>query len=510
MPISNIIPNAKALIAMRTDPDNRPELNRALDYVKGQLEGFTVECFERSGATSILAYRGDVRPEKFKIILNGHLDVIPGKDWQYEARVEGDRMYGVGSMDMKTNDCVMLEVFRDMADKVPYPLGLQIVTDEEIMGFNGTGYQVEEGVKADFVIAGETTQFDIVSKSRGILEFKVTAHGTTAHGAYPWRSAGCGDFDLIGDRRPVSYWRQIVWGLRKEPYLAVQDPGVTAAVGSVRPVPPPSYEEAVRAHEPEIAGTLPPCPPREVVSTPSEKEAALTGGENLPHEDERLLTGNDSAASLADIEKTEQTVEEIKASTESFLLPDYRIIGELFDTYIMIESGSELILIDKHAAHERLNYERLMAQRQHPESQMLLTPLPVTLDKQQYDAVTDNIGLLAEAGFEVEDFGMGTVLVRSVPTILSGSDAEGAFLEIAGYLGSRLYAATTDHIDWIYHTISCKSAIKGGDKNLPAELTELVLTLMHHPDVRYCPHGRPIYISLKQREIEKYFGRIQS
>ncbi len=292
--------------------------------------------------------------------------------------------------------------------------------------------------------------------------------------------------------------------------LAVQDPGVTAAVGSVRPVPPPSYEEAVRAHEPEIAGTLPPCPPREVVSTPSEKEAALTGGENLPHEDERLLTGNDSAASLADIEKTEQTVEEIKASTESFLLPDYRIIGELFDTYIMIESGSELILIDKHAAHERLNYERLMAQRQHPESQMLLTPLPVTLDKQQYDAVTDNIGLLAEAGFEVEDFGMGTVLVRSVPTILSGSDAEGAFLEIAGYLGSRLYAATTDHIDWIYHTISCKSAIKGGDKNLPAELTELVLTLMHHPDVRYCPHGRPIYISLKQREIEKYFGRIQS
>ena len=200
MPISNIIPNAKALIAMRTDPDNRPELNRALDYVKGQLEGFTVECFERSGATSILAYRGDVRPEKFKIILNGHLDVIPGKDWQYEARVEGDRMYGVGSMDMKTNDCVMLEVFRDMADKVPYPLGLQIVTDEEIMGFNGTGYQVEEGVKADFVIAGETTQFDIVSKSRGILEFKVTAHGTTAHGAYPWRGENAVEkiIDFIG------------------------------------------------------------------------------------------------------------------------------------------------------------------------------------------------------------------------------------------------------------------------------------------------------------------------
>ena len=279
--------------------------------------------------------------------------------------------------------------------------------------------------------------------------------------------------------------------------LAVEDPGVTAAVGSVRPVPPPpSYEEAVRAREPEIAGTLPPQPPREVVSTPSA--------------DANRLTGDNTAENLDNIEKIEQKVEEIKASTESFLLPDYRIIGELFDTYIMIESGSELIMIDKHAAHERLNYERLMAQREHPESQILLTPLPVTLDKQQYDAVTDNIELLAQAGFEVEDFGMGTVLVRSVPTILSGGDAEGAFLEIAGYLGSRLHSVTTDHIDWIYHTISCKSAIKGGDKNLPAELAELVLTLMHHPDVRYCPHGRPIYISLKQREIEKYFGRIQS
>ena len=279
--------------------------------------------------------------------------------------------------------------------------------------------------------------------------------------------------------------------------LAVQDPGVTAAVGSVRPVPPPpSYEEAVRAREPEIAGTLPPQPPREVVSTPSA--------------DANRLTGDNTAENLDNIEKIEQKVEEIKASTESFLLPDYRIIGELFDTYIMIESGSELIMIDKHAAHERLNYERLMAQREHPESQILLTPLPVTLDKQQYDAVTDNIELLAQAGFEVEDFGMGTVLVRSVPTIFSGGDAEGAFLEIAGYLGSRLHSVTTDHIDWIYHTISCKSAIKGGDKNLPAELAELVLTLMHHPDVRYCPHGRPIYISLKQQEIEKYFGRIQS
>ena len=195
---------------------------------------------------------------------------------------------------------------------------------------------------------------------------------------------------------------------------------------------------------------------------------------------------------------------------DSFLLPDYRIVGELFDTYILIESGGELILIDKHAAHERLIFERLTRHTDTPESQMLLSPLPVTLDKQQYDAVTEHLDLLAKAGFEAEDFGTGTVILRSVPTILSGQDAEDAFLEIAGKLGERLDAVTTDYTEWIYHTIACKSAVKGGDKNTLAELSELVLTLIHHPDVRYCPHGRPIYVSLTRREIEKYFGRIQS
>ncbi len=252
--------------------------------------------------------------------------------------------------------------------------------------------------------------------------------------------------------------------------------------------PPPTYAETVRAAEPEIHGTLPPVP--------NDTDTEISAAPSLP-----------AAVPAGDIGAA---VDEIKARTESFLLPDYRIVGEIFNTYILIESGGELIMIDKHAAHERLIFERLMKNREHPESQMLLTALPVTLDKKQYEQVTDNLDLLAQAGFEVEDFGTGTVILRSVPAILSGEDAEGAFLEIAGKLGDRLNAVTTDHMEWIYHTISCKSAIKGGDKNVAAELSELVLTLIHNPDVRYCPHGRPIYISLKQREIEKYFGRIQS
>ena len=284
-------------------------------------------------------------------------------------------------------------------------------------------------------------------------------------------------------------------GTENQPYdlaaLTVNDPGTVASAASSRPAPPvpPTYEEVVRAAEPEIHGTRPP-----------EKSDFLQISDDRSEYPEvetpkkQTLTG-----------ETENIIEK----NDSFILPEYKIVGEIFSTYILVESGGELILIDKHAAHERLIYERLLRQRENPDSQMLLTPIPVTLEKTQYDSVTQSIELLAQAGFEVEDFGMGTVLLRSVPTILSGDDAEGAFLEIAGQLRGGQTSVTTERIDWIYHTIACKSAIKGGDRNLPGELAELVLTLISHPDVRYCPHGRPIFVSLKQREIEKYFGRIQ-
>jgi succinyl-diaminopimelate desuccinylase len=185
--IDKILDLSKKLIAIKTDPDNAPALSEALDIIVGELEDFTVEKFEANGAKSILAYFGSVRPEKFKVILNGHLDVIPGKDLQYKARIEGDKMFGVGSMDMKSNVVCMLEVFKDLALKLKYPIALQIVTDEEIGGFDGTKFQIDEGVRADFVIAGETTQFDIVNQARGVLQLKITAKGKTAHGAYPWR-----------------------------------------------------------------------------------------------------------------------------------------------------------------------------------------------------------------------------------------------------------------------------------------------------------------------------------
>ena len=178
---------SKQLIAIRTDPPNTRELNRALALVERELRGFHIERFERNGSRSILVTNTKRRPKKFKVLLNGHLDVIPGKDFQYTPKEKGTRLYGVGSMDMKSNVACLIHAFKETAHKVSYPLGLQIVTDEEIGGFDGTLYQVERGVRADFIIAGETTQFDIVNEAKGILWIKVSCRGKTAHGAYPWR-----------------------------------------------------------------------------------------------------------------------------------------------------------------------------------------------------------------------------------------------------------------------------------------------------------------------------------
>lgn len=186
-----------------------------------------------------------------------------------------------------------------------------------------------------------------------------------------------------------------------------------------------------------------------------------------------------------------------------------KIIGEAFGTYIIVEYSSDaLMLIDKHAAHERLLYERLKSNRNGNNQQTLLEPVSVALDKDEYSAVLSHQKELLQAGFEVEDFGTGTVLVRAVPLILEGEDAAEAVMEIAGYLSSLKKDITTEHLDWVYHNVACRAAMKAGDRTSEEELISLAEELERNPQVRYCPHGRPIYIIIKRREIEKQFGRV--
>lgn len=185
--LDNILFLSKALIRIRSTADNPSGLKEALDLVLLHLTDFTIERFERNGIHSALVYKGNTRPKTFRVMLNGHLDIIPGKDSQYTPKIEGDRLLGVGSMDMKANVAVLINIFKEMAQKVDFDLGLQLVTDEEVGGFHGTKYHIESGVQAEFVIAGEPTNFDIVNQTKGVLCATVTAQGTTAHSAYPWR-----------------------------------------------------------------------------------------------------------------------------------------------------------------------------------------------------------------------------------------------------------------------------------------------------------------------------------
>lgn len=178
---------SKTLIEIESIAGNESALQKSLEVALLELKGFTIERFEENGVQSALIYTAKKRPTKFKIILNAHLDVIPGKKHQYIPQVKGDRLYGTGALDMKANLVCFVLAFKEVANNVSYPIGLQLVTDEELGGIHGTKYQVDSGVKADFVIAGETTNFDIVNKAKGVLWVKISTTGKTAHGAYPWR-----------------------------------------------------------------------------------------------------------------------------------------------------------------------------------------------------------------------------------------------------------------------------------------------------------------------------------
>ncbi len=188
--------------------------------------------------------------------------------------------------------------------------------------------------------------------------------------------------------------------------------------------------------------------------------------------------------------------------------PTPRIIGEIFTTYILAEYGDELLVIDKHAAHERMLYNTLKNTAE-PAAQMLLEPQTVTLDSDACNALLAALPLLTKAGYIVEDFGGLTVLVRAVPVMLSGCDVAAVIEEIAGGLASGKRDILTGKEDWIYHSIACRAAVKAGDMTTLKEQQMLVQRVLEDKEVRYCPHGRPVCFVMTKKELEKQFGRIQ-
>lgn len=185
-----------------------------------------------------------------------------------------------------------------------------------------------------------------------------------------------------------------------------------------------------------------------------------------------------------------------------------RFLGEAFNTYIIVEKNdNEVLIIDKHAAHERIIYEKLKADSGSANVQYLLTPITVTLDKIDYDAAVSNLDMFAKCSFDVENFGNGTLLVRSAPQYLAATEIADCITEMSGYIASGKKDIYTEKMDWFYHNVSCRSAIKAGNKSTVQELMDIAWTLERNPQIKYCPHGRPICIVMTKYEIEKQFGR---
>lgn len=192
-------------------------------------------------------------------------------------------------------------------------------------------------------------------------------------------------------------------------------------------------------------------------------------------------------------------------------VPAFKVVGEAFNTYIIVEIKNDLYYIDKHAAHERMNFERLKKEAAQTgiASQALLVPTAVSMTPEEYEAVISNIHLLSKCGFAAEDFGSNTVIVREIPALLEGCDVKDLILEIAQKLLEHKTDIEPEKMDWIFHSSSCRAAVKGGDKTTPQERELFVEKLLSMPEIRYCPHGRPVMVKISRYELEKQFGRVQ-
>lgn len=214
------------------------------------------------------------------------------------------------------------------------------------------------------------------------------------------------------------------------------------------------------------------------------------------------------AATLPD-EKPEETARALDTAVDEkpAELP-VTVIGEAFKTYIIVQQGESIFLVDKHAAHERMLFNELVKNDSKCSTQMLLTPITVTLSKEEYSSVLDNLDMLMQAGFAVEDFGYSVVIVRECPMEISADEVADVVAELAGYLVENRQKLISEKKEWLFSLMACKAAIKGGMYTTEYERELFIKRLFASPEIRYCPHGRPVMIEITRRELEKNFGRV--
>lgn len=256
-----------------------------------------------------------------------------------------------------------------------------------------------------------------------------------------------------------------------------------------------------------------PVPEIVTIKAETPKESVITGVFKAPVEVPAKVDSMEEILLNSPSEKIQPEIVEEKVEAEAPTVPvfdeeDFLLIGEAFKTYIMCECKGKLIIIDKHAAHERIIYEKLKRENGERTPQLLLLPVTVTLSKEEYSATLENLELINNAGFDAEDFGNGCIIVRECPMELSPDDVADVMCEIAGRFVEKKQDVMFEKLDWIFHSVACRSAIKAGNFTSRLEMERFAKQLLSMPDIRYCPHGRPVLIEMTQRELEKNFGRI--
>jgi len=238
-------------------------------------------------------------------------------------------------------------------------------------------------------------------------------------------------------------------------------------------------------------------PLREFVITPAVQEAVKKPG--LPK-----LPEKEAPKPIPIPEPEPEMEQETIAMPEE---PDWRMVGELYNAYIIVEQGDNAFLIDKHAAHERILFEKLKANQEKISSQALLSPIPVRLSPSAAGELLANQTMLTELGFEIEEFGENTILLRQIPMDLGVDEASETIETLASDLIAGKRAKPETVRDELLHTVACKAAIKAGWRNDEAELLAVCRQVMSREDLKYCPHGRPICVTLSKKQLEKQFKR---
>ena len=278
-----------------------------------------------------------------------------------------------------------------------------------------------------------------------------------------------------------------------------------AAPKPVQPQPAAVTATAVSSLRPPVSAARPVQPvqmslraePAEYETEPKPENSRI-----LPEKPEKSET---EPAFSQDIPA--KAVEKPVQNVESRPIPDHKIVGEALKTYIIVEQDDKLILIDKHAAHERMIFDRLKAQERELMAQNLLIPVTIHPNGDDMDAITENAALLYELGFEIEPFGERELIVRAVPADMDAGDVPAAIEEICEKLRRGKCPDAQSARDEILHTVACKAAIKAGWDTHPKEL-EAVVDAVISGQVRYCPHGRPVSVTLTRKELDKQFKRI--